>query len=81
MRTLKTKMITVFICLFVSCSAFAQQPPPPPGGGHGSGNNQAPGGGGAPIEGSPFLLPLLAAGYGAIRWLRNRDNNINEPVN
>ncbi|MCX6304114.1 MAG: hypothetical protein NT040_04025 [Bacteroidetes bacterium] len=65
--------LIIFGFWFFSCvQVFAQAPPPPPDGAKGSANNKAPGGGGAPLDASPFVLPLLAAGYGAVKWYRAR---------
>lgn len=72
MRTIKIHLIIFVLCFFSSFPVFAQDPPPPPEDGHGSEANGSPGGG-APIDGSPFILPLLAVGYGAIKWYRNHN--------
>lgn len=73
MRTIRMSLILFVFCFFTSLQIHAQESPPPPGS-HGSDGNQSPGGG-APIDGSPFILPLLAAAYGATKWYRGRNES------
>lgn len=68
------KKILVTIVLLVSFNALmAQSIPPPSPGGHGLENNQPPNGGNAPIGSGWVILLTLAATYGGVKSLTQRN--------